>query len=183
MNDLSEALNAAFKSGKLLTSSKANIDSLLAGAASDLPKYAVSELLAENNYSELNDRFFKTLAFGTGGLRGRTIGRMIAACEQGAGGPNGRPEFPCVGTATMNYYNLSRAVRGLIAYVKAFVGEREQKRPLYLLTIRVISRKTSRITAPRFVRITAAMPMCSMAHVRLLSCRLRFASSARIQAW
>ncbi|MES2982651.1 MAG: phospho-sugar mutase [Verrucomicrobiota bacterium] len=119
MNDLSETLAASVTSGKLLASAKANIDSLLAGAASDLPKRTVSELLEAGNFSELNDRFFKTLAFGTGGLRGRTIGRTITASEQGAGGPNGRPEFPCVGTATMNYYNLSRAVRGLIAYMKS----------------------------------------------------------------
>ncbi len=119
MNDLSETLASAVTSGKLLSSAKANIDSLLAGAASDLPKRTVSELLAAENFSELNDRFFKTLAFGTGGLRGRTIGRTVTAAEQGAGGPNDRPEFPCVGTATMNYYNLSRAVRGLIAYMKS----------------------------------------------------------------
>jgi phosphoglucomutase len=119
MNDLSEALSAAVTSGKLLASAKQNIESLLAGAASDLPKRTVTELLAAENFSELNDRFFKTLAFGTGGLRGRTIGRTITAAEQGAGGPNDRPEFPCVGTATMNYYNLSRAIRGLIAYMKS----------------------------------------------------------------
>ncbi|MFN5580759.1 MAG: phospho-sugar mutase, partial [Akkermansiaceae bacterium] len=119
MNDLSEILNVSVNSGKLLESAKKNIESLLAGAASDLPKQTVSELLVAENYSELNDRFFKTLAFGTGGLRGRTIGRTITASEQGAGGPNGRPEFPCVGTATMNYYNVSRAIRGLIAYMKS----------------------------------------------------------------
>jgi phosphoglucomutase len=119
MNDLSEILIASVNSGKLLESAKNNIESLLAGAASDLPKRTVSELLEAGNFSELNDRFFKTLAFGTGGLRGRTIGRTITAAEQGAGGPNGRPEFPCVGTATMNYYNVSRAVRGLIAYMKS----------------------------------------------------------------
>lgn len=119
MNDLSETLSAAVTSGKLLASAKSNIESLLAGAASDLPKRTVTELLAAENFSELNDRFFKTLAFGTGGLRGRTIGRTVTAAEQGAGGPNDRPEFPCVGTATMNYYNLSRAIRGLIAYMKS----------------------------------------------------------------
>ncbi len=119
MNDLSETLSAAVTSGKLLASAKENIDSLLAGVASDLPKRTVIELLAAENFSELNDRFFKTLAFGTGGLRGRTIGRTVTASEQGAGGPNDRPEFPCVGTATMNYYNLSRAIRGLIAYMKS----------------------------------------------------------------
>jgi phosphoglucomutase len=119
MNELSEILNVSVNSGKLLESAKKNIESLLAGAASDLPKQTVSELLSAENYSELNDRFFKTLAFGTGGLRGRTIGRTITASEQGGGGPNGRPEFPCVGTATMNYYNVSRAIRGLITYMKS----------------------------------------------------------------
>ena len=123
MNDLPEQLTAAVASGKLLEFAKQNIESLLAGAASDLPMNTVKELAAAGNFAELNDRFFKTLAFGTGGLRGRTIGRTVAATEQGKGGPNGRPEFPCVGTATMNFYNVSRAVRGLIAYVKAFAGE------------------------------------------------------------
>ncbi|QTN33996.1 phospho-sugar mutase [Akkermansiaceae bacterium] len=123
MNDLPEQLSGAVASGELLESAKGNIESLLAGAASDLPMNTVKELVAAGNFGELNDRFFKTLAFGTGGLRGRTIGRTVTASEQGAGGPNGRPEFPCVGTATMNYYNVSRAVRGLIAYVKSHVGE------------------------------------------------------------
>jgi phosphoglucomutase len=123
MNDLPEQLSAAVKNGQLLESAKANIDSLLAGAASDLPMETVKELVAAGNFGELNDRFFKTLAFGTGGLRGRTIGRTVTASEKGNGGPNGRPEFPCVGTATMNYYNVSRAVRGLIAYVKEYSGK------------------------------------------------------------
>ena len=123
MNDLPEQLSAAVESGQLLESAKANIDSLLAGAASDLPMETVKELVAAGNFGELNDRFFKTLAFGTGGLRGRTIGRTVTASEKGNGGPNGRPEFPCVGTATMNYYNVSRAVRGLIAYVKEYSGK------------------------------------------------------------
>lgn len=127
MNDLPEQLAAAVASGRLLQSSKQNIESLLAGAASDLPMKSVKELVSAGNFSELNDRFFKTLAFGTGGLRGRTIGRTVTTAEQGTGGPNGRPEYPCTGTASMNYYNVSRAVRGLVAYVKTFVGD--EKKP------------------------------------------------------
>jgi phosphoglucomutase len=46
----------------------------------------------------------------------------VTRVEAGNGGPNGRPEHPCVGTAAMNYYNVSRAVRGLIAYTKQVVG-------------------------------------------------------------
>lgn len=122
MTQLSDLLAAAVEDGRLLASAQSNIAALLAGAATDLPVRVVGELAAAGAWEELNDRFFKTLAFGTGGLRGRTIGRVVTLAEQGDGGPNGRPEFPCVGTATMNTYNVSRAVRGLIAYVKRHVG-------------------------------------------------------------
>jgi len=127
MNDLKARLTDAVKSGKLLDEAEKNILSLLDGAASQLPRNAVNELLEAGEFSELNDRFFKTLAFGTGGLRGRTIGRIVTASEQGAGGPNDRPEFPCVGTATMNYFNLSRAVRGLVSYVKGLTDYGDRK--------------------------------------------------------
>ncbi|MGJ8634989.1 MAG: phospho-sugar mutase [Luteolibacter sp.] len=125
MSSLTEKIADAVKSGSLLESTQKNIEALLAGAASDLPERAVCELLENEKFSELNDRFFKTLAFGTGGLRGRTIGRVVTDVEQGEGGPNERPEFPCVGTATMNYFNVSRAVRGLVAYVKTVAEGRK----------------------------------------------------------
>lgn len=117
-----ESLSAAVANGSLLESAKTNIASLLAGTTSEIAPRVVEELIHTGAWEELNDRFFKTLAFGTGGLRGRTIGRVITKVEQGAGGPNGRPEHPCVGTATMNFYNVSRAVRGLIAYTQKFAG-------------------------------------------------------------
>lgn len=122
MSALTSLLETAVAKGKLLESAKNNIESLLAGTSNDLAERSVTELAETAAWEELNDRFFKTLAFGTGGLRGRTIGRVVTQAEQGIGGPNGRPEHPCVGTATMNFYNLSRAVRGLIAYAKKFAG-------------------------------------------------------------
>ena len=122
MSPVSDLLLSAVADGRLLESAKNNIELLLAGASSDVPLNSVQELIAGGKWEELNDRFFKTLAFGTGGLRGRTIGKNVTAAEQGKGGPNDRPEFPCVGTATMNFYNVSRAVRGLIAYAKQFAG-------------------------------------------------------------
>ncbi len=118
MSNLDATLTAAVAEGKLLASAKINIEALVQGSSSDLAARVIGELAADGHWGELNDRFYKTLAFGTGGLRGRTIGRVIAKSEQGAGGPNGRPEHPCVGTATMNFYNVGRAVRGLIAYAK-----------------------------------------------------------------
>lgn len=122
MTQLTELLPAAVADGLLLESAKQNIELLLKGAPSEIAVRSIEELAAGKEWDELNDRFFKTLAFGTGGLRGRTIGRIITAAEKGNGGPNGRPEFPCIGTATMNYFNVSRAVRGLIAYAKTAVG-------------------------------------------------------------
>ena len=122
MSALPEILTAAVANGSLLESAKTNITALLGGTTSDVALRAIEELVHAEAWEELNDRFFKTLAFGTGGLRGRTIGRVVTQVEQGVGGPNGRPEHPCVGTATMNFYNLSRAVRGLIAYSKQCAG-------------------------------------------------------------
>ncbi len=122
MSAITDPLAAAVANGDLLESAKSNITALLDGTTSAVAPLAVQELVDAGAWEELNDRFFKTLAFGTGGLRGRTIGRVVTKAEQGAGGPNGRPEHPCTGTATMNYYNLSRAVRGLIAYAKQFAG-------------------------------------------------------------
>lgn len=109
--------------GHLLESSRDNIRGLLAGTTSPIAAEAVDELVAGGAWQELNDRFYKTLAFGTGGLRGRTIGRVVTRAEQGLGGPNDRPEHPCVGTAAMNFYNLSRAVRGMVIYLKRYLAE------------------------------------------------------------
>jgi phosphoglucomutase len=122
MNSLESALSSAVAAGKLLESAKSNILALLAGTTSEVAAQSVAELVDSEAWEELNDRFFKTLAFGTGGLRGRTIGKIVTQAEQGSGGPNGRPQHPCTGTATMNFYNLGRAVRGLVTYTKHFVG-------------------------------------------------------------
>jgi phosphoglucomutase len=122
MSDLTSRLETSVSEGKLLAAAKSNIEALLAGAARDLALRSIIELVDGANWEELNDRFFKTLAFGTGGLRGRTIGKVVTSVEQGQGGPNDRPEHPCVGTATMNFYNVGRAVRGLVIYAKRFAG-------------------------------------------------------------
>jgi phosphoglucomutase len=61
----------------------------------------VSRLLKEGNFTELNDRFYTDLAFGTGGLRG-VIG----------GGFN-----------RMNPYVVRKSTQGLANYVKKFVPD------------------------------------------------------------
>jgi phosphoglucomutase len=140
MSPLESSLAAAVASGKLLPSAQANILSLLAGSTSEVAARTVAELVESAAWDELNDRFFKTLAFGTGGLRGRTIGRIITKAEQGNGGPNDRPEHPCVGTATMNFYNVGRAVRGLIMYAKQFAGNDRRPKLVFAHDTRHFSR-------------------------------------------
>lgn len=130
MSALQEKLNNAVAAGSLLPASRENILALL--SATDNPVYpaAVQELAEAGQWVELNDRFFRTLAFGTGGLRGRTIGRIVTTAEQGIGGPNGRPEHPCVGTNTMNFHNVSRAIQGMISTIKSFLADSgTQRRP------------------------------------------------------
>src|SRR3954469_24221890 len=88
-------LDAAVTSGDLLESARANIRTLLGGTPSNIYTAAVDELIAAAAWSELNDRFYKTLAFATGGLRGRTIGKVVTSAEPG-GAEAGPPKFPCV---------------------------------------------------------------------------------------
>ena len=114
---LNSKIERAVADGRLMESAAKNIHTLLEGAPSDLYLRAVDELVNAAEWSELNDRFYRTLAFGTGGLRGRTIGRVVTAAERGNAAPNERPEFPCVGTNAMNFFNISRATQGLIAYL------------------------------------------------------------------
>ena len=114
---LDSKISRAVADGQLMEPAAKNIHALLRGARSDLYLRSVSELVDADEWSELNDRFYQTLAFGTGGLRGRTIGKIITGAEQGNALEGERPEFPCVGTNAMNFFNVSRATRGLVAYL------------------------------------------------------------------
>ena len=114
---LDSKISRAVADGQLMEPAAKNIHALLGGAPSDLYLRSVSELVDAGEWSELNDRFYRTLAFGTGGLRGRTIGKIVTDAERGNAREGERPEFPCVGTNAMNFFNISRATRGLVAYL------------------------------------------------------------------
>ena len=120
MSDLTAKIQAAAASGQLLESSAKNVLALLAKTSSPIDEASIRELVEAGNWKELDNRFFRTLAFGTGGLRGKTISPAVTRAEQGSPQPLGRPEFPCVGTNAMNYYNISRATQGLVAHVKEY---------------------------------------------------------------
>src|SRR5260370_13358481 len=89
--ELNSTIERAVASGQLLHSAARNIRNLLAGAASNLYSRVVEELVVGNEWAELNDRFYKTLEFGTGGLPGRTVRTILTAAGRGSTRDNGRP--------------------------------------------------------------------------------------------
>ena len=123
MKKPSPATQAALDTAKLLESVASNVRLLAEAGDSDMYAGSISQLAESGQWNEIVDRFYRTLAFGTGGLRGRSIGRHVTAIEQGKGGALGRPEQPCVGTNAMNYFNISRATQGLVAYVREWFAQ------------------------------------------------------------
>ncbi|MES2738394.1 MAG: phospho-sugar mutase [Verrucomicrobiota bacterium] len=117
---LEATLQSAAESGKLLQSSLENIQALLAASENPVYRSSIEELANSGQWDELNDRFFQALKFGTGGLRGRTVGKVVTTAERGNAPADQRPDHPCVGTNSMNYYNVGRATRGLVAYAKTY---------------------------------------------------------------
>ena len=68
----------ALEQNELLQSSFENINEFL--ETEEIPKritLSIVELIENEDWAELNDRFHTNLAFGTGGMRGRTIGKTI----------------------------------------------------------------------------------------------------------
>ncbi len=127
MNTLLTTISEAVASGNLLPSSAENIRKLLEGSKSAVTLAAIEELVSTGNWAELDNRFFRTLAFGTGGLRGKSIGVVVTAAERGTPRALDRPEFPCVGTNAINDFNISRATQGLVNYVKIHFAKTGQE--------------------------------------------------------
>ena len=91
---LNPKIERSVAEGQLMESTAKNIQTLLAGARSDIYFRSVNELVHAAGWQELNDRFYQTLAFGTGGLRGRTIGEIVTTAERGNAREGERPEIP-----------------------------------------------------------------------------------------
>ncbi len=125
MTKLLEKVKAAGEAGSLLKTSVENIATWLEGGF--LPGWALAsltELIEAEQWSELNDRFYKALEFGTGGMRNRTIGNIVTAAERGQAAPEETPEHAAVGTAVMNDFNVVRATVGLFRYSQRSLEKR-----------------------------------------------------------
>ena len=117
--NLIETIESAGAEGFLLESAVSN---LKIWASSDfLPEWVVAsinELVQKEQWEELNDRFYQNMTFGTGGIRGRTIGKFSTSVEHGSLSAMGTPEHAAVGTNVLNDFNLIKVVIGLYRYAK-----------------------------------------------------------------
>jgi phosphoglucomutase len=119
-----EKIEAAAAAGSLLESTVVNLKKW--ASADFLPEWAgasIVELVENGEWNELNDRFYQNLAFGTGGIRGRTIGNVPASAETGTLSEIGSPEHAAVGSNVLNDFNLVRATIGLFRYVEQYLKD------------------------------------------------------------
>jgi phosphoglucomutase len=121
---LHDRVVAAGKAGQLLPSSVENLQAFL---AAKLPAWAgasIDELMTRQAWGELNDRFYRYLEFGTGGMRGRTVGVTAAEAETGKLDAGGSPEHAAIGSNLLNDFTLIRAVIGLFRYTQKYLATR-----------------------------------------------------------
>lgn len=151
LEELKKLLKRASDEKKLLESAVSNMENFI--ASNFLPNWALDsliELFNRDAYEELNDRFFQTIAFGTGGMRGRTIGKVSASSELGKQSPQGTPEHAAVGVNNMNDFTVLRATMGLFNYCKKWTlsqGKGEVPRLVIAYDVRHFSKRFCEISA------------------------------------
>ncbi len=155
-NTVSILLEKAKAGEKILESAYGNI---LAWLNEDfLPQWAfdaLEELFVSENYGEINDRFFAPIAFGTGGMRGRTIGRTLTKAEAGTLSAQGTPAHAAVGANNMNDFTVARATLGLFAYCKKYCEENKLGSPSLVVAydVRHFSRHFCELVASIWTRL------------------------------
>lgn len=151
-----EQIAAAVKGGQLLTSAADNLRAWLQAGLPAWAEQSLQELISRGEWSELNDRFYRYLEFGTGGMRGRTIGVKTAAAETGTPNTQGSPEHANVGSNLLNDFTLLRAVIGLHRYVtKYLAAQKISAKPRIVIAhdVRHFSRHFCELAAATWTRL------------------------------
>jgi len=119
----SEKIQAAAQSGLILPGTSENLQAWLKAGLPEWAVASIGELVAQSAWAELNDRFYRYLEFGTGGMRGRTIGVVSAKSETGQLSSQGTPEHAAVGCNVLNDFTLIRATVGLFRYTHEYLAK------------------------------------------------------------
>ncbi len=156
--NLLELIKNGQQTGGLLDVSVANLESWLQG--NFLPDWALqslTELIEKKTWGELNERFHKTLSFGTGGIRGRTIGNVITQAEKGSVNSDLSYDHPCVGTSCLNDINIIQSTIGLYRYCYNHIQEQEYipHRPRLLIAydVRFFSKHFCELIASTWIQL------------------------------
>lgn len=147
-NNLEEAENNKL----LLDSAYENIKNWL--DAEFLPQWAldsIEELVEKEAWSELNDRFYKNLSFGTGGMRSRTLGKIITSAEKGTF--ENSVLHAAVGTYMLNDFNIIRSTVGLYNYCRKNLEGNQTPKLVIAHDMRYFSRQFCLLTASTWRRL------------------------------
>ncbi|HEY1792930.1 MAG TPA: phospho-sugar mutase [Opitutaceae bacterium] len=154
MTDAAKIRQAA-QSGRLMATAAANIEAYLGAGLPPWASASIDELVGREAWGELNDRFYRELEFGTGGIRGRTIGAIQTSAESGGSSGPG-PAHAAVGSNMLNDFTLGRAVMGLFDYTGKFLasrGERAAPRLVIAHDVRYFSRHFCELAASVWARL------------------------------
>ncbi len=118
-----EAIQNANNEKKLLNSSTDNLIFWLnSGVLAPWAIESLHELVSKGDWEELNNRFYKKIEFGTAGMRGRTIGEKATSIEKGSSKDHDY-QYPAVGSACLNDFNVIWATMGLFRYCKRYLED------------------------------------------------------------
>ena len=149
-------IQAAVAEGKLLSSAAQTIEQFRQAKLPLWASQSIDELVAREAWQELNDRFYRFLEFGTGGMRGRTIGVVKAAAETGTLSSSGSPEHAAIGSNMLNDFTLIRAVVGLYRYTSKFLKEKSvssKPRIVIAYDVRHFSKHFCELAASTWVKL------------------------------
>lgn len=151
-----ERIQSAGQAGQLLPSTVENLSAFLAAKLPQWAQASIEELVSAGAWSELNDRFYRYLEFGTGGMRGRTIAVKAAAAETGKIDAKGSPEHAAIGSNVLNDFTLIRATVGLFRYTKKYLeGKGDRTRPKLVIAhdVRHFSRYFCELAASAWTQL------------------------------
>lgn len=156
--DIVKKINSARDQSKLFEVAVQNIETWL--NSKFLPSWvlaSIEELVEKKEWGELNNRFYKNLELGTGGMRGRTIGEIVTRAEKGEPSEFGAPQHPAVGSAALNDFNIIRVTLGLYRYCRIFLKEKSSNNELPSIVIahdvRYFSRHFCELVASTWVAL------------------------------
>jgi phosphoglucomutase len=151
-----DLVRKAAAGGQILPTTAENLSAFLAAGLPPWAQSAIEELVTRGAWSELNDRFYRYLEFGTGGMRGRTIGVVTTAAETGTPDASGAPAHAAIGSNVLNDFTLIRAIIGLFRYTERHLRAKGiTDRPRFVIAhdVRHFSRHFSELAASTWTQL------------------------------